>query len=208
MSPRQSSHLAAGTPALRDRILAAAEQLLDEAGPGGLSMREVARRIGVTHQAPYHHFPDRESILAELVTRGFQDMGARLARANQSLSDGAPVASAIASGEAYVGYALEHPGLFRVMFRPDLCDASRFPLAWQAGDNAYRQLVHLVASLHATGDTDALSHVYWAQVHGLAGLLLDGPLGLSLPDTVQRRALARQALTVFARHMLNGADVT
>ncbi len=165
-------------------------------------MREVARRIGVTHQAPYHHFPDRESILAELVTRGFQDMAVRLARANDGLLCGQPLQAALASGEAYVGYALEHPGLFRVMFRPDLCDASRFPRAWQAGDDAYRQLLRMVSTLHEGDDPDTMSHIYWAQVHGLASLLIDGPLGLSSPDIGQRRELARQALTVFARHML------
>jgi AcrR family transcriptional regulator len=204
--PRMTSRLSPESPAdgggLRERILLAAEQLLDGAGPGGLSMREVARRVGVTHQAPYHHFGDRETILAELVTRGLQELASRLAMANEGLADGKPLEAAIASGEAYVGYALDHPGLFRVMFRPDLCDASRFVKVEQAGEQAYRQLAHMVATLYATSETDTLAQVYWAQVHGLAVLLLDGPLGAMTPDTGQRRGLARQALTVFARQML------
>jgi len=187
---------------LRERILLAAEQLLDEAGPGGLSMREVARRVGVTHQAPYHHFSDRESILAELVTRGLSELAARLAQANEGLARGEPMQAAIASGQAYVGYALEHPGLFRVMFRPDLCDASRFSQVIEAGEQAHRQLAHMVTTLYGPGDTEAIAHVYWAQVHGLAVLLLDGPLGMAIPDAGQRRGLALQALNVFARHMM------
>ena len=67
-------------PDLRQRILDTSEQLLEETGVTALSMREVARRAGVTHQAPYHHFADRESILAELVARGFDQRARRLAR--------------------------------------------------------------------------------------------------------------------------------
>lgn len=201
MSPRPTPAPPAEGTGLRERILVAAEHLLDEAGPGGLSMREVARRVGVTHQAPYHHFPDRECILAELVTRGFLDLTARLALANEGLARGERLQAAIASGEAYVGYALEHPGLFRVMFRSDVCDASRFAQVSQAGEQAYLQLAHLVTALYGPGDSDALASVYWSQVHGLAGLLLDGPLGMTVPDTEQRRGLARLTLTVFAQHM-------
>ena len=67
---------------LRQRILDTSESLLETEGLSALSMREVARRAGVTHQAPYHHFADRESILAELVTQGFDELGRRLGRAN------------------------------------------------------------------------------------------------------------------------------
>jgi AcrR family transcriptional regulator len=70
---------------LRHRILEASERLLDTEGVAALSMREVARRSGVTHQAPYHHFADREAILAELVMRGFADLTARLAQANDQI---------------------------------------------------------------------------------------------------------------------------
>ena len=66
---------------LRQRILNTSELLLEENGVAALSMREVARRAGVTHQAPYHHFADRESILAELVAQGFDELSRRLARA-------------------------------------------------------------------------------------------------------------------------------
>ena len=81
MPSRRSDPVA--TSDLRKRILDASEQLLETEGLAALSMREVARRSGVTHQAPYHHFTDRETILAELVTQGFDELARRLARANQ-----------------------------------------------------------------------------------------------------------------------------
>lgn len=190
-------------PELRQRILDTARALLDEEGAAGLSLREVARRAGVTHQAPYHHFADRESILAELVAQGFTELERRLARAHAKVGD--PVATVAASGMAYVGFALDHPGVFRIMFRADLCDTARFPQAQQAGDRAHGELMHLVRLVHGGSQDPALAALHWAQVHGLAGLLLDGPLGQRLPTRRERLAFAREATALHARHVLLSA---
>lgn len=187
---------------LKQRILEAAERLLEGEGLSALSMREVARRSGVTHQAPYHHFTDREAILAELVTRGFEELAARLARANEQISTVGRLEAGIASGLAYVGYAIDHPGVFRVMFRPELCDVTRFPDAQQAGASAYAQLERLVAEVHGADAVASLSMVYWSQVHGLACLIVDGPVGQQLPGLDERRGFARSVLEPFARQML------
>ncbi len=193
---------------LRQRILDTSRALLDEQGAAALSLREVARRAGVTHQAPYHHFADRESILAELVVQGFDELARRLARARragQSAQD-----CLVASGQAYVAYALDQPGVFRIMFRQDLCDTARFPAAAQAGARAHAELMQMVQLAHAPAadgtPAEMLAHLHWAQVHGLACLLLDGPLGLLLPSTAERRTHVRQALQVFAARMLQAGD--
>ena len=107
MHPRSSDP---AQPDLKQRILEAAEHLLEAEGLAALSMREVARRSGVTHQAPYHHFADREAILAELVMRGFTELTARLAQANEQIPAAGRLEAGIASGLAYVGYAIDHPG--------------------------------------------------------------------------------------------------
>lgn len=187
---------------LRQRILDASEKLLETEGLAALSMREVARRSGVTHQAPYHHFADRESILAELVARGFLEMARRLARANDRHVDGDRLGTVIESGQAYVGFAIEHPGVFRIMFRSEVCDPARFPAAQQAGDSAYRELERLVALIHGEAEVAQLSSVYWGQVHGLASLIVDGPIGQQMGSLRERRAFMRGALAQFARFML------
>jgi AcrR family transcriptional regulator len=184
-------------PDLRQRILDTARALLDEHGVAALSLREVARRAGVTHQAPYHHYADRESILAELVTQGFEELERRLARAHANA--GEPAATLAASGLAYVGFALDNPGVFRIMFRTDLCDTARFPQAVAAGDRAHGELRHLVRLVHGGSDDPALASLHWAQVHGLASLLLDGPLGHRLPSRRERLACAREATALHAR---------
>jgi AcrR family transcriptional regulator len=187
---------------LRQRILDASEQLLETEGLAALSMREVARRSGVTHQAPYHHSADRETILAELVTRGFQEMARRMARANDQQVAGDRMGAAIESGQAYVGFAIDHPGVFRIMFRSEVCDPARFPAAREAGESAYRELERLVALIHGDAEVARLSGVYWGQVHGLASLIVDGPIGQQLTSVRERRAFMREALLQFARFML------
>lgn len=191
---------------LRTKILDTAEALLESDGLGALSMREVARRAGVTHQAPYHHFADRETILAELVARGFDELAHRLARAN----DRAPKLSGrdlrVASAEAYVGFALDRPGVFRIMFRPEVCDPARFPAAQAAGERAHGELVRMVQLLHGPQAGPAHASGYWAQVHGLATLLVDGPLGHALPGARERRAHLREVVALMADGALSARD--
>ncbi|HEY2254750.1 MAG TPA: TetR/AcrR family transcriptional regulator [Variovorax sp.] len=183
---------------LRQRILDTSEALLEHEGLSALSMREVARRAGVTHQAPYHHFADRETILAALMTRGFDLMTARLSRANDRAARLGQRAALAASGEAYVGLALEHPGVFRIMFRPELCDAARFPEALAASERAHEQLRRLVQLMHGGDYSESLASTYWAQVHGLAFLLIDGPMARQLTSLKERRAHMRQTIGHFA----------
>lgn len=193
---------------LRSRILATARQLLDEGGVPALSLREVARRAGVTHQAPYHHFADRETIVAALVTDGFGQLADALAAANDVPADTAPAEVFVASGLAYVGFALAQPGVFRVMFRPELCDPTRFPQAQAAGERAHGELVRMVTRVTA-GRVDAdeqvaLATLAWAQVHGLAGLFLDGPLGLACPGREARLMQSAGVLRRLAVALLAG----
>jgi len=187
---------------LRQRILKTAEALLETEGLQALSLREVARRAGVTHQAPYHHFADRESILAELVTQGFDELAQRLARANDSAASAGRRRALMQSGTAYVGYAIEHPGVFRIMFRREVCDASRFPAARAASERAHQELLRLVALLHAGARDEALTSTYWSLVHGLAGLIIDGPLAEQLPTRAARRSHMLATLKRFADFVL------
>ena len=208
---RQAQHANSASADLRQRIIDTSRALLDEQGAAAISLREVARRAGVTHQAPYHHFADRESILAELVTQGFDELARRLARARKAGQT--PHQCLVASGQAYVSFALDQPGVFRIMFRQDLCDSARFSATVEAGARAHgelMQMVQMVQTAHlsvpqgstAGPATEMLANLHWAQVHGLACLLLDGPLGLRLPTDAQRRAHVRQAMDAFAARML------
>ena len=171
---------------LRSELLRTSRQLLDEFGPSALSMREVARRAGCTHQAPYHYFANREAILAALVCEGFDELADRLASAHEGLGGADLRAVLVASGNAYVEFALRHPGVFRVMFRPDVCDPERFPEVVEAGERARHELARLAKAVMDDGAQVEAEVLIWSSVHGLASLLLDGPL-VGEFDSVQER---------------------
>ena len=105
---------------VRTSILEASIALMNEGGLGALSMREVARRAGVSHQAPYHYFTDREAILAELAGDGFDRlydyMVSAIGLARPKMGD-----KNRAMGEAYIRFALNNPEVFRLMFRVEMC---------------------------------------------------------------------------------------
>lgn len=141
-------------------MLAAAGKMIEKEGPAGLSVREAARRAGVSHNAPYRHFPDREALLAALAAEGFRELGELLqGRSGREL------------GEAYVRFALEHPQRFRLMFGGTL-PAGRYPELQQHARATYAQLQAAFAGLG--GDAEFAAAAAWSLVHGLAHLLLDG----------------------------------
>lgn len=180
-----------GSRDLRAELLRTSRKLLDESGPSALSMREVARRAGCTHQAPYHYFANREAILAALVREGFDELADRLASARERLEGADRRVVLTASGNAYVEFALRHPGVFRVMFRPDVCDPERFPEVVRASERARDELARLAR--HVAGEETSLEIevLFWSGVHGLASLLLDGPLVGAFGSVQERLEFAR-----------------
>jgi AcrR family transcriptional regulator len=184
---------------LKEQVLSASLELIEEAGLSGLSMREVARRAGVSHQAPYHHFQDKESIVAALVERGFLALAARLESAAAGRGSAAQRLSR--TGRAYVGFALDRPLQFRLMFRPELVDASRFPSVQAAGARAYAVLTRLVGeeAQRSPEKREALVSLHWSLVHGLATLLLDGALGQTLASRKARAEHVERVLALFSK---------
>lgn len=194
-------------PDLRTRVLAASVALIDEEGLGALSMREVARRAGVSHQAPYHHFPDRQAILAAVAQEGFALLAAGLEQAQ--VQRGSAGQRLEASGRAYVGFALAHRAHFRVMFRPELVDLTGYPEAKAEADRAYAALEQLVGAwakevgLRAQ-EAQGMVLVAWSFAHGLASLALDGPLTKTQGDAAQDAAI-EGAMLSFRRLLGAGA---
>ncbi len=164
---------------LRAACLDAAMELLGEEDETALSLRGVARRAGVSANAPYRHYRDKEALLAALATRGFQDLTARLVTADSSAVPGAEF---IALAQAYVNYAVEHPALFRLMFGHP-CSRSH-PDAAAAAGQASAVLAARVATAILPAHRDAFMIGCWALVHGLAALILDGKLTASDPGKV------------------------
>lgn len=165
-----------GTIESRQRFLDFSHALLEAEGVEALSLREVARRAGLTHQAPYHYFANKEALLAELVASGFDELTKRLAAALDGSRRSSRRTMVACAGRAYVHFALERPQVFRLMFRKPLVDTRRFPETAAAGDRAYAELRRMIELAHPGKNVDDYAGVHWAFVHGLASLVLDGNL--------------------------------
>jgi len=176
-------------------ILEAASQLLEKEGPPGVGLRAAARLAGVSHNAPYRHFKNRESILAALAARGLGELGDRMARAARGHLDARKALVAIA--ETYVSLAAERPYLFRLMFGQEVADKERYPAVREAGLRAYKVLVDTIVEgqregVIRPGSPEELALGQWAIVHGVASLHLDGRM-------LEERARERGGATGLAR---------
>lgn len=176
---------------LRETVLKAAVDYIADHGPDGLSFRQVAQAAGVSHQAPYHHFTDRKGIFEAISTEGYEMFTVAMLGALA----GDPDDPTTALLEAYVGFALDHRGHFRVMFRPDLCTISDNPELQRVADASFDVLVDLVRDVlgpkASISDIRARATAMWALAHGLATLLIDGPLENKIGRIGSRRALIR-----------------
>jgi len=189
---------------VRTSILEASIALMNEGGLGSLSMREVARRAGVSHQAPYHYFTDREAILAELAGDGFDRlydyMVSAIGLARNKVGD-----KNRAMGEAYIRFALNNPEVFRLMFRCEMVDLMRYPEAKLKADRCF-QLVATTLGVTITDDKSnpdmAPVIACWSMAHGLATLMLEGKLGEAFGDTMdQREAAAGRIIGFYAERL-------
>ena len=177
---------------LREKVIKAAVKYVADNGPDGLSFRQIASDAGVSHQAPYHHFGDRSAIFGEIALEGFRKfavvMGAP-ARADEDTEN------CVRLCERYVDFAIANKGHFRVMFRADLCQIHESPETQKAADDAFATLLAAVSEM--LGDSASVDEIriqataMWSLAHGLATLIIDGPLEKKIGKVSDRRALVR-----------------
>ncbi len=165
---------------VRRLVLDAAVAIIETDGAESLSMREVARRAGVSHQAPYHYFSDRSGIFAAISEEGFTG----LAQAFRDVHE-TEMPAAKAGFIAYLNFAREHVGHFRVMFRNDICGVVTHELTQLAADSAFDELRLMVARITGPeidpNKAFTFAAMLWSLSHGLATLVIDGPLPNKLP---------------------------
>ncbi len=167
MTPRAYHH-----GDLHRAVLDAAVQAVLEVGPSQLSLRDLARRAGVSHAAPAYHFGNKAGLLTTLAAVGFQMLAEHLTEVLDRTG------SFLEVGVAYVHFAVEHRAHTQVMFRPDLYDASRADVV-QARAAATEALTRGIATLppEAVGpDPEIAALAAWSLVHGFADLWLGGAL--------------------------------
>jgi AcrR family transcriptional regulator len=185
--------------ALRSALMTAAEALIEERGIDRFSLRETARRAGVSPAAPAHHFGDARGLLTAIATDGFQALGDALEAADVGKDRPARIRS---QGQAYVRFALERPARFMLMWRKAIIDVDD-PAHVEAGRRAFEILDHAVRGEDAdrNGPRDpalAPSIAAWSIVHGFALLALDGAFGT---DENAPELAAKELLPLVLGHL-------
>jgi AcrR family transcriptional regulator len=157
---------------LRETLLEAAIALIAEVGPTAFTLREVARRAGVSHNAPYRHFQSRDDLMAAVATQGFKELTQAMLEAAASRSDA--LERLKCAGLGYVTFALRRPEHFTVMFDAPIFDR-KTPESAAAEEQAFTTLLDLVKSCQKTGqlppgDSRQAALFAWTIVHGIAKL--------------------------------------
>ncbi len=195
-----SRHVDTDNESTRDRLVAAAIALAEREGPASVGLREVARLAGVTHGAPYRHFKDREALLVAVAEHGFRELLDHCLAYEPPSEDGTgrdALTRFWRLGVGYFTFAIERPGLFRVMFSPE---AARAEALRQSEGAVFSLCVSSIVSAQragqvAAGDPQLMALVAWSAMHGAATLYLDGLVrwaGLELEPEALARELAAQ----------------
>jgi AcrR family transcriptional regulator len=170
-------------------LVAAAREILDESGLQAVGLRETARRVGVSATAAYRHFISKEDLLASVAAEGFDELGAAMERATRGPN---PLSRA---GLAYVEFALQNRGLFRLMFGPVLAERAKYPALQAATDGVEGTLLRGVADLDQRPlDDNHAAMAAWGLVHGLAHLVVDGFIPAARAASLAEEILARTKL--------------
>jgi AcrR family transcriptional regulator len=191
---------------LRDACIVAAQEVIAERGIENLSLREVSRKLGVSHQAPYKHYPSRDHLLAEVMRRCFQRFAAYL-DARPRFDD--PVQDLESLGLQYLAYAKRHPLEYRLMFSTTWPESTEEGELARDATHAFDVLRGVLMRIH--GDSIAMREIVeldalyiWSTVHGLAGVMngqcidrLD--LKAKVLKQAVRHAMSRMAIGLAAK---------
>ncbi|GAA2084168.1 TetR/AcrR family transcriptional regulator [Streptomyces albiaxialis] len=176
---------------LRERLVRAGVELVALEGAQGLSLREIARRAGVSHGAPRRWFPTHLALLSAVAREGFTALAAELEAAGAPGDD--PRARLLALGRAYLDFARERPGMYELMFRHDLLESER-PGLRRTSLPLFDELVSLLAVARPGHPSPRVAAgAFWANLHGIAQLRSRGALQLAT-GTEEAEPLLRAAL--------------
>jgi AcrR family transcriptional regulator len=187
---------------LREACIQEALAIIETAGVEALSLRDISRRLGVSHQAPYKHFPSRDHILAEIVRRAFDSFAAHLDSYHPHTGD--PHRDLATMGRTYLDYALTHSLQYRLMFGTPLPDPAQHPAMMKSAQHAFALLQDCLMALRHAQATPSMpadasqatldALFVWSTLHGLASILPTRAL-----DTL---ALPSELLTAAPQHTL------
>lgn len=202
--PRKSSSAKVSTyhhGDLRNALVTAGRNVLERDGMAKLSLREVARVIGVSHGAPLHHFPSKEALLIAIAADGFRTLRDVMREATAQHTED-PLDQFRASAIAYVRFMHDHPHLMRLMLGGLIPSSYADPELKSASRECMNVLVETVKAAQAAnhvigGDPMRLAFAAWANVHGTSVLVLEGHYVAEPKANLDIEAVARRAVEFF-----------
>lgn len=191
---------------LRQQLLTVAEQIILERGVDGFTLREAARRAGVSPAAPAHHFKDAKGLLTEVALLGFREFGAALEAADRA--GGADPAQRLrGQAVAYVNFALQQPARFQLMFRDDKHDDSNVEFKSAAAraygilESAIRAATNTPPERELTPESHGLLLAVWSMVHGFSYLALGSGLSVPGQGPLTHERILSSLLPMMLRHL-------
>ncbi|WP_432030903.1 TetR/AcrR family transcriptional regulator [Streptomyces sp. 1222.5] len=185
---------------LRERLVDAGAELLAAEGPQALTLREIARRAGVSHGAPRRYFPTHRELLSAIARRGFAELAART-EATLAREPADPRARVAALARTYVEFALDSPGMYELMFRHDLLESGHLGLR-ETSLPLFALLTELVGRADPEAQARQVAGALWANLHGIAQLWRWRSLQLAVGED----DLAALLDAVLRAHLGPGSD--
>ncbi len=171
---------------LREALLAAAQQQLKDVGPEKLSLRALAREVGVSQTAPYRHFPNKNLLLVAIAVDGFRQLEAHIRNKAAETDSADEVLQTCA--ECYIAFAEQNPALYRMMFGSALGEWRKPEFMCGAPPACFSALVEIIERGISQGTVNGeypawfLAKSIWAQIHGFAMMSIDGLLDRGIPE--------------------------
>jgi AcrR family transcriptional regulator len=191
---------------LRNVLIQVATELLAVEGTHGLSLRKMAQKAGVSHNAPYMHFPDKEAVLAAIAEAGFRLLEIEVEAAIDRSDRQDTRQQLIAASNAYVRFAMARPNHLQVMFDP--YDPVKYPDLFAASTASLNRLFELVKSGRENGtliagDPHAMTKAIWSMVHGIASISIAYKTTMILSEDDSNE----DVVSVFINYLLDGIAV-
>jgi len=186
---------------LKNVLIDAAISQIATHGARDLSLRELARSIGVSHASTYRHFPNKESVLATIAEQGFEEL-TRAMEAAARPHAGDPLEMLQATGVAYVDFGVSYPHHLQIMFGDAITRHEDYPTLVEASTKAYEVLVSVVREGQQAGrmvaqDERLVALTAWAQVHGLAVLIASGQIRSEGAERIEHQSVAASVIALL-----------
>jgi AcrR family transcriptional regulator len=192
---------------LKNALIEAGAEILSKEGVNGLSLRKVASKAGVSHAAPYAHFPDKQTLIAAISTEGYRMLYERLEAARQRYQAD-PLRQLVEAAWAYVDFAINDPAHFKVTFSGVIEKEKDYPAFVEMTKKTFGLVVQIIAACQEAGilkpgPADVMAVSVWSLVHGVASLLIEDQIS----HTVLERMSVRTML-IFALNQVTRVELT